>query len=138
MVTKRDSTLCCRSGMGGVFARGVAANLTPRSLVSPLCVLSAGLFQRPPHLRVHRTTHLSHKGRELGGLFGTSKRLRNVILSRLCTHLHGGWGVDGVPHVHAPYPRGPSSVTVGERTLSMCRPTGQTRALRRPPPPFPL
>lgn len=70
----------------------------------PNCVLqSACLFQHActgwPHLRVHKRTHLSYKGRAPGGLFATSKRLHNMILSLLCTHLHRR---GEIPHVHAP------------------------------------
>lgn len=86
---------------------------TPASSVvgGPLCgaecmSFSARVHGRP-HLRVHRMTHLSYKGRGLGGLFGTSKRLHNVILSLLCTHLHRS---GEIPHVHAPSPRGLSSL----------------------------
>lgn len=93
--------------------------------------LSACLFQHArtgrPHLRVHKMTHLSYKGRELGGLFGTSKRLHNVILSLLCTHLHRRGGDTTCAHSTA------SRSVLPLRTLSMCRPTVHTGALRTPP-----
>lgn len=95
--------------------------------------LSACLFQHArtgrPHLRVHKMTHLSYKGRELGGLFGTSKRLHNVILSLLCTHLHRRGGDTTCAHSTA------SRSVLTLRTLSMCRPTVHTGALRTPLPP---
>lgn len=96
--------------------------------------LSACLFQHArtgrPHLRVHKMTHLSYKGRELGGLFGTSKRLHNVILSLLCTHLHRRGGDTTCAHSTA------SRSVLTLRTLSMCRPTVHTGALRTPLPPI--